>query len=111
MEKNNSELKVFVNVEPSCFDLIVVKNDSLLLYNQFEYQTKEDFIYYILFTAEQLELNPEHFKCVLLGSIAENDALYAITYKYIRHVSMLGLSNIRCTQNNSTQNFTLLNSI
>ena len=111
LEKNNSELKVFVNVEPSCFDLIVVKDDNLLLYNQFEYQTKEDFIYYILFTAEQLELNPEHFKCVLLGAIAENDALYAIIYKYIRHVSMLGLSNIRCAQNNSTQNFTLLNSI
>jgi hypothetical protein len=111
LEKNNSELKVFVNVESSCFDLVVVKDDNLLLYNQFEYQTKEDFIYYILFTAEQLELNPEHFKCVLLGAITENDALYDMAYKYIRHVSMLGFSNIRCLQNNSTQNFTLLNSI
>jgi hypothetical protein len=33
------------------------QNQKLLLFNSFDYQTPEDFIYYVLFTAEQLSLN------------------------------------------------------
>ena len=60
-----------------------------LLYNSFEYSSKEDFIYYILFAAEQLELNPEKFELQLLGHISKDDPLFKIAYKYIRNVSLL----------------------
>ena len=56
------------------------------MYNCFEFKTKEDFIYYILFTAEQLHLNPEEFELILLGDIEKESELYTILYQYIRTI-------------------------
>jgi len=110
MQKNSSDQSMYINVNATYFDLVVTQQKELLLYNRFEYQTKEDFIYYVLFTAEQLGLNPEHFECTLMGSIKKDDLLYTMAYKYIRHVSLLSPEKMRYSQDNSTKNFTLLNS-
>ena len=80
---------MFVNVEDEHFELIVIYNKKLQLYNTFEFKTKEDFIYYILFAAEQLELNPEKFELQLLGHVKKDDPLFKIAFKYIRNVSLL----------------------
>ena len=87
LEKNSEHPKVYVNVNRKHFEIICVDKGKLKLYNTFEYHTKEDFIYYILFTTEQLGLNPETFQLVLLGNIIEDSSLYKIAYKYIRNVS------------------------
>ena len=110
LEKNNNQKKLYINIQKTHFELIALDGNSFQLFNRFEYKTREDFIYYILFTAEQLDFNPENFKCVLMGAVEDNDELFSIAYKYIRHVSLLPISNMRYNQNNSTQNFTLLNS-
>ena len=110
IQKNSSDQSMFINVNATYFDLVVTQQKELLLYNRFEYQNKEDFIYYILFTAEQLGLNPEHFECTLMGTIKEDDPLFSIVYKYIRNVSLLSPEKMRYSQDNSTKNFTLLNS-
>lgn len=88
-EKTTNSKKMFVNVNDGHFEILVVEGKKLILFNSFEYQTKEDFIYYILFTAEQLKLNPEEFPLSLLGDVKENDDIFTIVYKYIRHVSLL----------------------
>ncbi|MBS7231211.1 DUF3822 family protein [Flavobacterium psychroterrae] len=93
--KNNDQKKMVVNFNPNHFEVIVVQNQKLLLFNSFEYQTPEDFIYYLLFTAEQLSLNPESFPLELLGTIHQNDAFYEIAYKYIRHISFLDVSTLQ----------------
>ena len=110
LEKNNNQKKLYINIQHTHFELIALDGNSFQLFNRFEYQTREDFIYYILFTAEQLDFNPENFKCILMGAVEDNDELFSIAYKYIRNVSLLPISNMRYNQNNSTQNFTLLNS-
>ena len=110
LEKNNNEKKLYINIQHTHFELIALDGNSFQLFNRFEYQTREDFVYYILFTAEQLDFNPENFKCILMGAVEDNDELFRIAYKYIRNVSLLPISNMRYNQNNSTQNFTLLNS-
>lgn len=100
--KNNDEKKMVVNFNPEHFEIIVVQNQKLLLFNSFEYQTPEDFLYYLLFTAEQLSLNPESFQLELLGTINQNDAFYAIAYKYIRHISFLDVSALQQKNSFST---------
>ncbi|MCF7560654.1 DUF3822 family protein [Sabulilitoribacter multivorans] len=87
LEKHSETVKVYVNVSKNHFEIIIVDKAKLLLYNTFKYQTKEDFIYFILFTAEQLELNPETFNLIFLGDITKNDELYKIAYTYIRNIS------------------------
>jgi hypothetical protein len=112
LSKNNEERKMFVHVSESHFEIVVVQNQKLHLFNSFEYKTSEDFIYYILFTAEQLQLNPEHFKLEFLGAIVETDAFYQIAYKYIRNVSLFDVSEFTntFTEKENREHFILLHS-
>jgi len=87
--KFSEQAHMFVNVSENHFELVVINNNKLLFYNSFDYQTKEDFIYYLLFTAEQLELNPEKFELTLLGDISEETENYKIAYTYIRNINLL----------------------
>ena len=91
---NNDEIQVFVHFEVQKFQIVIVQNQKLLLFNNFDFQTKEDFIYYLLFTAEQLNLNPEHFKLQFLGDISPDGDLFEIAFKYVRHVSMFDVSEM-----------------
>ena len=86
LEKNAEDQKLYVHVHKHHFEIIVTNKGELILYNTFDYNTKEDFIYYILFTAEQLQLNPETIKLIFLGDINEEDACYKITFNYVRHI-------------------------
>lgn len=86
IEKHSSKAKMYANIGKTHFDIVVVQDGKLKLYNRFEYDTKEDFIYYVLFSAEQLQLNPEVFELIFIGDIDSKDELYQIAYKYIRFV-------------------------
>ncbi len=92
--KNVDEKKIFVHLKEGHFEIIVVQNQKLLLFNTFEYVTPEDLIYYILFTAEQLNLNPESFKLEFLGNVIEEDNYFKIAFKYIRNVSLMDTSDL-----------------
>jgi len=85
------EKQVFVHLGNGHFEIVFVENQKLLLFNSFDFATKEDFIYYVLFTAEQLKLNPETFKLQLLGDINEESDFFKIAFKYIRNVSLMGV--------------------
>jgi hypothetical protein len=84
--KNQTTKKLFVHVQPSHFEAILVEGKKLLFYNSFNYQTNEDFIYYLLFVFEQLQLNPEMIEAVLLGEVEKNSEMVTIAQKYIRNV-------------------------
>lgn len=87
----------FAHVHGNQLDLIVIANNQLQLSNSFTFQNKTDFIYYLLFCAEQLKFSPEYLELVLLGEIIENDSLYNIAYRYIKNVSFI--------ENRSTYNY------
>jgi len=113
IEKSSTSPKVYVHVSFNHFEIIIIKEGKLVLYNTFTYNSKEDFIYYILFTAEQLNLDPELLNLVFIGDIIENDELYNIAYKYIRNISF-GIRNDNFKYINKPKskysNFTLLKS-
>ena len=79
----------FAHVHGNQLDLIAIANNQLQLSNSFIFQSRTDFIYYLLFCAEQLKFNTEYLELVLLGEIIENDSLYNIAYKYIKNVSFI----------------------
>ncbi|RED49326.1 DUF3822 family protein [Seonamhaeicola aphaedonensis] len=113
LEKNSESTKFYVNVSSNHFELIIVDKSKLLFYNTFEYATKEDFIYYILFTAEQLNLNPEVFNLIFIGDIDKDDEFYKIAYKYIRHVNFGNRNDsfkYSETPNSISSNFALIKS-
>lgn len=112
-EKTSETSNIYVNVSFNHFEILVLEKNNLILYNTFAYHSKEDFIYYILFTAEQLSLDPETIHLVFLGDISKNDDLYNIAYKYVRNISFGDRNDnykYTSTPKSEYSNFTLLNS-
>lgn len=87
-ERNDNSLKMFMKLYKNQMDVLVTSGKQIQLFNSFTHSTPEDFIYYILFIAEQLQLNPETFQLQLSGCISKDDSFYDIAYKYIRNVSL-----------------------
>ncbi len=91
--KQNSEQQFFVHVSPSNIDIVVSKEGKLIFYNSFSYGSKEDFIYYILFTAEQLQMDPNVFQLTFMGAIEKESDIYSITHTYVRNVHFINPTN------------------
>jgi hypothetical protein len=87
-EKTGNAKKMHAHLHGHQVDVIVTSGKKLLLCNSFNYSTPEDLTYYILFVAEQLELNPEVFELELSGTISEEDSFFELLYTYIRHVKL-----------------------
>lgn len=80
---------IFVHVEKSRIYLVAISGNKLLLYNSFPYRTREDFVYYILFVAEQLGMDPESFELVLSGLIDKQSELYTMARSYVRKIGLI----------------------
>ena len=87
-EKNSINPSLYLNININHIELTYFKENKLVFYNTFEFVSKEDVIYYILFTIDQLKLNPEETPLVISGNISKDDENYKIIYKYIRHISI-----------------------
>ncbi len=81
------EDRVFAHIRNGWFDIVVMHGGQLRFYNSFRYNVREDFIYYLIYVLEQLNLNPETVSLIFLGEIMKTSALHDIAYKYVRHIS------------------------
>ncbi len=84
----NNETICFAHVTPEELDLIVLKQKKLVFFNTFSYHTPEDFLYYLLFTLEQLQLDTGETKLRVFGSIEEGDPLFDLCQEYVQHLSL-----------------------
>ncbi|MCM4169886.1 DUF3822 domain-containing protein [Arenibacter sp. TNZ] len=112
---NLSEPICYVHLIEGHMDIAVISHKKLILYNNFSFNTKEDFIYYLLFTLEQLKLDTETTKLKLFGSIEEGDELYNMCHEYVRDISIFIPSNTSFyhfgESEKETIDFTLLNTL
>ena len=67
-------------------NITIFKDEKLVFSNAFLFKTKEDILYYILFTFEQLKISTESVKVKLYGHIVKNDEIYKLLYDYIRNI-------------------------
>ena len=106
------EKTMYVNVYKNSFDIIVIEDKKIIISNSFLYHSKEDFIYYILFTAEQIQLNTEEFNLYFMGEIATDSDIYKITYTYIKNIFFLESQNaiFEDLEASNHSNFILLSS-
>ncbi len=84
--KNQTAKKLYVHVQLTHFEAVVIQGKNLLFYNTFNHHSAEDFIYYLLFVCEQLQLNPSSTELIFLGEIEKNSAIYSIAQKYISNI-------------------------
>ncbi len=82
------EAVCYIHTSQRQMDVTVIASKKLLLFNSFNFVTKEDFLYYLLFTLEQLELNTESVSIKLFGDIEKGDDIYDLCYNYVKDVSI-----------------------
>ncbi len=82
------EQEIRIQVYPTHFDCLVYHHKKLLLANSFDYFAPSDFLYYLLFTIEQLQLDRERVQVYLSGVIAKESELFELLYTYIRHINL-----------------------
>ncbi len=88
--KNKVDTKtLFVNLRDDCFDLVYFKENKLHYYNSFDFLTKEDFIYFLLISIDQLMLNPEDVNLIISGDISKTDDTYSMIHQYIKNYSFI----------------------
>ena len=81
------ENELLINIQQEQFDIIYAPNGKLYFFNSFQYQSKEDFIYFLLYVMEQLKLERETSKLILVGEVEKESPLYKLLYTYINEVS------------------------
>ncbi|MDC6367005.1 MULTISPECIES: DUF3822 family protein [Flavobacteriaceae] len=104
----------YVQVSEKEMELAIISEKKLLFYNQFEYKTKEDFLYYLLFTLEQLQIDQKNIQLKLFGLIEEGDEIYDLCYQYINKVAVFVPDNSifpAGEMENQTIDFTVLSSL
>ena len=77
--KDNTDRLFFVQVFKNNINIVITENNQLILYNHFDYSSNEDFLYYILFVAEQLEMDPNEFQLLFIGDIDKESTNYKLT--------------------------------
>ncbi len=78
--------QVFVNLHHSQMEIMVYNKGQFVFYNQFEYYSKEDFMYYLLSVFKALNLDTNKAELYYFGMKNEDETLLKIMLKYIRHV-------------------------
>lgn len=77
---------VYANFQLNNLEICLFNNNQLHFYNNFEYQSAADCLYYVLLVFEQFNLDANVVKLQLSGQILENSEIYKSIYRYVRHI-------------------------
>lgn len=89
----NSETRAFINVKNNSYELIILNNEKLIFHNYFNFNTKEDFLYFILFTFDQLNIDNESIPLYFMGFIEEKSSIVELCSRYIRNIRFFNRDN------------------
>ncbi|MAS51583.1 MAG: hypothetical protein CMD20_00115 [Flavobacteriales bacterium] len=81
-----SEDRVIINLHKDYFDIIFLTKGKLKLVNSFHFSGKEDLLYYILFSFEQLDINPNVIEVFLIGEINKGGEEHQLLFQYIKNL-------------------------
>jgi hypothetical protein len=81
-----------VMVYAKYIDVVVCNKGKLLLYNNFNYQNENDFVYHISNIYQQLRISDAKTNLFLSGDIEKDSPKYKLLTKYIRNTWFLKIS-------------------
>jgi hypothetical protein len=98
---------LFIHVWEDNLDILHIAQGKLIFLNTFTFTSKEEFIYFILFTAKQLKLPLQQLRVHLMGEIDQGSELYKITSRYIRFAQLHQTAEFSATYE-SAKNYSAL---
>lgn len=103
---------VFLDIHHNVIELIIKKENDLLFYNVFKWDSNEDVLYFLLFTIEQFQLNQNTLQLSIAANLPADHTLFALIKKYIRHIQFFSSKAIDAPVENLPNHyfFNVLNS-
>ena len=84
----NKKIIIYVNINKSYLNIIVFKGRELNYSNTFDYKSKEDILYFVLFVIEQNKLVNNKTKIKLIGEEKIINQHYAYLLKFIKNIEI-----------------------
>lgn len=84
--KNRKKTKVYLQIYNDFFEILIIDNELILLYNTYKYKTDNDLLYYIINIFEQLKLSQEDTEICISGFIERNNNAIIMLKKFVRFV-------------------------
>ena len=81
---------VYVCVRNRNFDLLVKKDGELQFFNNFKFNTKDDFIYFLLFALEQCHLSGPETVVLFSGLVMPASEIFSLCSRYVKEVRFIG---------------------
>ncbi len=80
---------MYIYAEVGSFYFVVFRGKKLYYFNRFNYETIEDFLYYILFSIEQLDIDTEQVPLYITGEVDPTALFYNKVRRYVRYIYLL----------------------
>ena len=81
------ENNIFIDIENRYMNMLIVQGERVLLYNRYYYQSPQDFVYFLLFAIDELQLNIDSTQTLLYGEISKDSGIFNLLQKYIKNVN------------------------
>lgn len=81
------ETNIFVDIENRYMNMLIVQGKRMLLYNRYYYQSPQDFVYFLLFAIDELQLNIDTTQTLLYGEISKDSGIFNLLQKYVQQVN------------------------
>lgn len=86
MMQNKESNGIFVNVRNRNFDMLIKKDGKLLFFNNFKFNTKEDFAYFLLFAMEQNGFSGKETPVCFSGLIQPASDVIDLCGRYLKDI-------------------------
>lgn len=93
MMKNNLANGVFVQVRNRDFDMVIKKENNLFFFNNFKFNTKEDFAYFLLFAMEQNACSAQDTPVCFSGLIRPASDIIELCGRYVNNICFVEVPN------------------
>ena len=85
---NTNTENAYLHLNKNKATVTIFKKNKFIFNNTFEYSTKEDLLYFVLFAFEQVKVSPENIILTIFGDIEKGDDYFNLLYDYIRHIKL-----------------------
>ncbi len=107
-----NRLTMYVDFGRALMNVVVINGKEVSLCNSFHFSTPEDCLYYILFTAEQLNIDNLEINLNISGYLDKDSKIYNLIAKYVKNIVFSETKNsiLQDTAIAKHQEFVLLHS-
>ena len=84
--ESHTETGIFVHVRNRDFDMLIKKEGGLFFFNNFKFNTKEDFAYFLLFAMEQNGCSGHDIPVTLSGLIRPASEIVDLCGRYVKDI-------------------------